>query len=65
MRCLKLPHRWGSITAAIGEGAGGISGAAGSTRSLAGNIADITGRMDINKEIVEQLREQTEVFANL
>ena len=54
-----------SITNAIDEGAGGIHGAAGSTRSLAGNMADITSRMDINKEIVEQLKEQTEVFANL
>lgn len=54
-----------SITNAIDEGAGDISGVAGSTRSLVGNMADITSRMDINKEIVEQLREQTEIFANL
>lgn len=53
------------ITNAIDEGAGDISGVAGSTRSLVGNMADITSRMDINKEIVERLREQTEIFANL
>ncbi len=54
-----------SITNAIDEGAGGIHGAAGSTRSLADNMADIMSRMDVNKEIVEELKEQTEVFANL
>ncbi len=54
-----------SITNAIDEGAGDISGVAGSTRSLVGNMADITSRMDINKEIVEELRKQTEIFANL
>lgn len=54
-----------SITNAIDEGAGDIRGVAGSTRSLVGNMADITSRMDINKEIVEKLREQTEIFANL
>lgn len=54
-----------SITSAIDEGAGDISGASGSTRSLVGNMADITSRMDINKEIVEELQKQTEIFANL
>ncbi len=54
-----------SISNAISEGAGGITGAAGSTKSLAGDMADITRRMDINYEIVEELRRQTEVFANL
>lgn len=54
-----------SITNAIDEGAGDISGASGSTRSLVGNMADITSRMDINKEIVEELQKQTEIFANL
>lgn len=53
------------ITNAIDEGAGDISGVAGSTKSLVTNMADITSRMDINKEIVEKLREQTEIFANL
>lgn len=53
------------ITSAIDEGAGDISGVAGSTKSLVANMADITSRMDVNKEIVEQLREQTEIFANL
>ncbi len=53
------------ITNAIDEGAGDISGVAGSTKSLVGNMADITDRMDVNKEIVEELREQTEIFANL
>jgi len=54
-----------SITNAIDEGAGDISGVAGSTRSLVENMADITKRMDVNKEIVEELREQTKIFANI
>lgn len=54
-----------SITNAIDEGAEDISGVAGSTRSLVGNMADITKRMDINKEIVEELQKQMEIFANL
>lgn len=53
------------ITAAIDDGAGGITGAAGSTRSLVGDMAEITRRMDVNHEIVEELKEQTEVFSNL
>lgn len=55
----------GSISATIRESAAGVSGAADSTRSLAENMADITGRMGINQEIVEELREQMEVFADL
>jgi hypothetical protein len=29
------------------------------------NMTDIANRMDINKEIVEELKKQTEMFANL
>ncbi len=52
-----------SITKAIDEGAGGITGVAGSTKSLVEDMADITGRMDTNREIVEELKKQMEVFA--
>ncbi|MCI8454806.1 MAG: methyl-accepting chemotaxis protein [Lachnospiraceae bacterium] len=54
-----------SITKTIDESALGITGVADSTRSLVDDMADITGRMDINQEIVGELQKQTEVFANL
>lgn len=53
-----------SITKAMDEGASGINGVAGSTESLVGDMADITGRMDANREIVEELKKQMEVFAD-
>ena len=53
-----------SITKAIDEGAAGITGVAGSTQSLVGDMADITERMDINREIVEELKKQMKVFAD-
>lgn len=52
-----------SITKAIDDGAAGINGVADSTRSLVGDMADITGRMDTNREIVDELKKQMEVFA--
>lgn len=55
----------GSITKALDEGASGITGVAGSTKSLVEDMADITKRMDTNREIVEDLKKQMEVFANL
>lgn len=55
----------GSITKAIDEGAAGITGVAGSTKSLVEDMTDITNRMDINREIVEELKKQMEVFADL
>ena len=53
-----------SITKAIDDGASGITGVADSTKSLVGDMADITGRMDTNREIVEELKKQMEVFAD-
>lgn len=53
------------ITKALDDGAAGITGVAGSTRSMVGNMTDIASRMDTNKEIVEELKKQTELFANL
>lgn len=53
-----------SITKAIDDGAVGINGVADSTKSLVGDMADITGRMDTNREIVEELKKQMEVFAD-
>ena len=55
----------GSITRAIDEGAAGITGVADSTKSLVEDMTDITNRMDINREIVEDLKKQMEVFADL
>lgn len=52
------------ITKAIDDGASGITGVADSTKSLVGDMADITGRMDTNREIVEELKKQMEVFAD-
>lgn len=54
----------GSITKAIDDGAAGITGVAESTNSLVEDMADITGRMDINREIVEELKKQMEVFSD-
>ena len=53
-----------SITKAIDDGAAGINGVADSTKSLVGDMADITGRMDTNREIVEELKKQMDVFAD-
>ncbi|MDE5719077.1 MAG: methyl-accepting chemotaxis protein, partial [Lachnospiraceae bacterium] len=52
-----------SITKAIDGGAVEITGVADSTKNLAGDMADITGRMDTNREIVEELKKQMEVFS--
>lgn len=53
-----------SITKAIDAGAAGITGVADSTKSLVGDMTDIKGRMDTNREIVEELKKQMEVFAD-
>lgn len=53
-----------SITKAIDDGATGTTGVADSTKSLVKDMADITGRMDINREIVEELKRQMEIFAD-
>lgn len=55
----------GSITKAIDEGAAGITGVAGSAKSLVEDMGDITDRMDINREIVGELKKQMEVFEDL
>ncbi len=49
----------------LDEGAVGITGVADSTKNMVENMTDIANRMDINKEIVEELKKQTEMFANL
>ena len=54
-----------SITKAIDDGASGITGVADSANSLVVDMTDITGRMDTNLEIVEELKNQMEVFTNL
>lgn len=55
----------GAITKAIDQGAGGIAGVAGNTRSLAGDMEDISRRMGVNQEIVQELEKETVVFDHL
>ena len=54
-----------NISGAIDGAATGVSGAAGSTQELVEDMAGITRRMQTNQEIVEELRRQVDVFANL
>lgn len=55
----------GTITNAIDEGAGGIAGVADNTKSLVGEMEDITERMGTNQEVVKELEKETMVFDNL
>ncbi|MDE6910408.1 MAG: MCP four helix bundle domain-containing protein [Lachnospiraceae bacterium] len=55
----------GTITKAISEGANGITGVAGNTRQLAGDMEDIAQRMGVNQAVVKGLEEETVVFDNL
>lgn len=55
----------GTINKAIDESASGIAGMAGSTRSLAADMEDITRRMGVNQEVVAELEKETVVFDNL
>ena len=61
---IEIADSIGSITKAIDEGAAGITGVADSTKSLVSDMADIADRMDINREIVEELKKQMEVFSD-
>ena len=54
-----------TITAAIDEGAKGISGVADSTRYLVADMSEITMRMDTNHKVASQLEQETVTFANL
>ena len=54
-----------SISDAIDGAASGLSGAAGSTRVRVDDMSGITARMDTNQEIVGELQQQMDVFANL
>lgn len=54
-----------TITKVIDDGADGIAGVADNTRNLAYDMEDITKRMGVNKEVVEQLEKETVVFDNL
>ena len=55
----------GTINKAIDESASGIAGMAGSTRSLAADMEDITRRMGVNQDVVAGLEKETSVFDNL
>lgn len=61
---IEIADSMDGITKAIDGGAAEIAKVADSTRSLVGDMADITGRMDINREIVDELKKQMEVFAD-
>ena len=54
-----------TITKAIDEGAGEVTGMAGSTRSLADDVEDITKQMGANQEVVERLKKETVAFDHL
>lgn len=54
-----------SISGAVDGAVAGVTGVAGSARSLAEDMAGITGGMDTNQEIVGELQHQVDVFANL
>lgn len=53
-----------TITAAIDEGAKGVTGAAESTQGLVENIENISNRMDENQQIAEKLQNETNIFKN-
>lgn len=53
-----------TITAAIDEGAKGVTGAAESTQGLVENIENISNRMDKNQQIAEELQNETNIFKN-
>ena len=55
----------GAITKAIDEGAGGIAGMADNTKSLAGDMEDISIRMGVNQEVVQELEKETVFFDHL
>ncbi len=55
----------GSISKAMEEGAAGITGVADSTRKMEKDMTDITKKMDINQDIVEELKKQMEMFVDL
>ena len=54
----------GTITAAIDEGARGVTGAAESTQILVSDMENISNRMDENQEIAGALQKETNVFKN-
>ncbi len=54
----------GTITAAIDEGAKGVTGAAESTQVLVSDMDNISNRMDENQEIAAALQKETNVFKN-
>ena len=54
-----------SISKAMEEGAAGITGVADSTRKMEKDMTDITKKMDINQDIVEELKKQMEMFVDL
>lgn len=54
-----------SISGAVEEAVSGVTGVADSTRVLVDDMAGIASGMDTNQEIVGELQNQVEVFANL
>lgn len=54
-----------TIKHAIDEGVHGISGVAESAQVLVGDMQNITGKMDVNREIVGALQSETAIFTKL
>ncbi|MBQ2576781.1 MAG: methyl-accepting chemotaxis protein [Lachnospiraceae bacterium] len=54
-----------TITTAIGEGVAGVTGAAESTQVLVGDMDNITQRMDENRRIASELKNETSLFDKL
>ncbi len=54
-----------TITKAIDEGTCKITGMAGSTKSLADDVEDITNQMGANQEVVAKLKKETAAFDHL
>ena len=61
----EIANSIGRISKAMDEGAVGITGAADSTRKMEKNMTDITEKMDVNQEIVAELKKQMEMFVDL
>ena len=53
--------RSGAVDSAVSD----VTGVAGSTRTLVGDLSGIVSGMDTNQEIAGELRGQVDVFANL
>ena len=61
----EITNSIGTITSAIEEGVKGVTGTAESTQMLVVDMEKISGRMDQNKEIASELKDETAIFVKL